>query len=91
MCEDIGSKKTEPSPGRRRRRPLGIAAGAQFAAFLTIGAAVLLALFYDSRLYYGIDVDGQPIYQELVRPETLHGDPISVDSTTRIGPEGAQG
>ena len=36
----------------------------QLAVILFLGAAVFGTLLLDSRQYYGIDVDGQPLYRE---------------------------
>ncbi len=85
------SEKTDSScTGFRGQRP-GIVAAIQFALFLGLCATVLVTLFYDTRLYYGIDVDGRPIYREVTRPELLRGIPVSADSATGIHAEGAEG
>lgn len=47
---------------RSRRGTIPIAV--QVLLILILGVAVLGALAYDTRLYYGVDIDGQPIYQE---------------------------
>ncbi len=66
MLASTESKTTESlSASGARRRCHGAVSGAiQVLLFGALGAAVLVALFYDSRLYYGIDVDGQPIHKE---------------------------
>ncbi len=66
MCACIDSK-TAPSTspggtGRGRVRTIFLAL--QLSVILFLGVAVFGALLLDSRQYYGIDVDGQPLYQE---------------------------
>jgi hypothetical protein len=59
--------KTAPSASRDRRRcgrVRTIFLGIQLSLILSLGVAVFGALLLDSRQYYGIDVDGQPLYQE---------------------------
>lgn len=59
--------KTTPaaSPGGKCRRRAGtIFSAIQLSLILFLGAAVFGTLVLDSRQYYGIDVDGQPLYQE---------------------------
>ncbi len=66
MRTSIEPKRAKPPSlaGVGTRRRGRIAAGTQFLLLLALCATVLVALFLDSRLYHGIGVDGQPIYQE---------------------------
>ena len=65
-AESNTTKTSSPSIARRRRH--GWTADILHVLLLAaVGIAVLVALICDSRLYYGIDVDGQPIYQEEVK------------------------
>ncbi len=91
MCEEVGLKKTESSSGRVLMRRLRVAAAMQYAMFLAMAVTALLALFYDSRLYYGIDANGQPIYPEVTCPAVLHAAPASADFATRIDIERTDG
>jgi hypothetical protein len=47
-----------------RRRQGVVAVAVQVFLVFLLAAAVVGALLYDSRLYYGIDVNGQPLYEE---------------------------
>lgn len=59
--------KTAPSgspSGVNHRRQGMISLATQSLLLLALGITVLGALLCDSRLYYGINVDGRPLYQE---------------------------
>ncbi len=92
MRENAELKKSESSGGTRRRR-YGMVAAIQYVLFVALGVTMFVALFYDSRLYYGIDVNGQPIYREsrLAQPEVFDLSSVSADSATGIDIEGAEG
>lgn len=56
---------TAGNADRRRRGTIPVIV--QFLLILILGVAVLGALAYDSRLYYGIDATDGPIHEENVR------------------------
>ena len=84
MCEKGESKKADSSSGGVRQPRQGAAATTQCVFLLSFAVTVLVALFYDSRLYYGIDVDGHPIHEEspVRRPELLDLSPVSTNAAT---------
>lgn len=62
-AESNVTRKSSPSAACKRRHGW-IASILHVLLLATVGAVVFAALFCDSRLYYGIDVDGQPIHME---------------------------
>ncbi len=52
------------SGGIRRMQGGTLAVFVQALLFFALGAAVLVGLVYDLRLYYGIGANGQPLYKE---------------------------
>ncbi len=81
--EVAGQRLAEGHDGVRSRklRYGKIAAATQVLLLFALCATVFVALFCDSRLYYGIGVDGQPIYQECPRePGVIEASPASADS-----------
>lgn len=68
----------------RRRGTIPIAF--QILLILILGVAVLGALAYDTQLYYGIGVDGQPIHPENPRRHPpLPWRPVSADNPCEAG------
>jgi hypothetical protein len=53
-----------PSSSGVQKRRQGMVAAAQLMLLLALGVTVFVVLLVDSRLYHGIDLDGQPIYRE---------------------------
>ncbi len=79
------AEKAELASGGVRRRRRGIVAAIQYVLFFALGITMFVALFYDSRLYYGIDGNGQSIYRERDRSGGgVRREPVSADSATGI-------
>jgi len=86
---DTGGDQPESSPIKFRKPCSGMVEATQCAILLALGVTILFVLFFDSRLYYGIDVDGKPIYQEIPRPAVNPGDTVSAKAAIIL--EGAEG
>lgn len=63
---------SQRNPGGRRST---IGRAIEILLFVVFSATVLLALLFDSRLYYGISVEGLPIHRRVTLPFDMSRDP----------------
>jgi len=61
------SPSSTPNSPKRDRQGI-VAVTVQLLLVLILAATVVGVLHLDSRLYFGIDADGQPLYDEIERP-----------------------
>lgn len=77
ICVESEATPSASLDGTYRKPARTVLLAIQLSAILLLGAAVFGSLLIDSRQYYGIDVDGQPLYRE--HPRSC-GDTLDIDA-----------